>query len=224
MTATAEGGFTANVSSTMVVFNACINNLVADFETAYAFFLPESTVVDRNVIARSRAYVEEPYPGCTHTFAYSLSDGNPNPTELVIDANTGVVDLETSYLRKINYTMEIQITNSGGNDDIVNYIPGVQVSVICGPDSTILTAPEIEFLQKGNIYDDILSHTKLFEVSNDLCPIVSYELTSGNSEYDFIEDVGGTVSGSFTVTLNEATSPDVGIYPFTVEATAEGLN
>jgi hypothetical protein len=104
-----------------------------------------------------------------------------NPPELTIDPVTGALSLETSYLRKTEYTLSIVITNTGGNLDTVDTITDIVIFVVCGPDSTILTEPEIELLQKGNIYDDVLSHTKLFETSNALCPVISYELTFGGS-------------------------------------------
>lgn len=223
ITATAEGLASATVTQTMEVYDACVNTLVDGFEKTYSYFLPESTIVDNVVIASSAAYVEPPFSeglGCTHRFEYVLTSGEANPDELKIDPDTGALSLETSYLRKQEYSLSIIITNIGGNQDTVDTITDIVISVVCGKDSTILTPPEIELLQKGNIYPDVLSHTKLFETSNALCPVVSYELTDGDVAYDFVDNG----ASSFTVTLNEVASPVVDVYYFTVKATAEGAS
>jgi hypothetical protein len=61
----------------------------------------------------------------------------------------------------------------------VTIIPGISTEVVCGPDSTVLSPPELDTLTKGNIYDDVLTITEKFSTSNSLCPVIEYSLVSG---------------------------------------------
>ena len=101
-----------------------------------------------------------------------------NPRELMIDPASGQVSLELSAERKRDYEMKLEITTVGGNKDKFDAFE-IDVSVLCGLQSTTLTAPSLEILQKGNIYDDSLAQKSQFGVSNELCPITNYELIEG---------------------------------------------
>lgn len=84
--------------------------------------------------------------------------------------------------------------------------------------------PDIATLFKGNIYDDELSISDKFRTSNDLCPVIDYELSSGSGQYDFVDDgmVDDFGDRMFSITLNEATDNEVGLWPFQITAIAEG--
>lgn len=88
-------------------------------------------------------------------------------------------------------------------------------------------------LFKGNIpseiaphmgYEDTLTITNKYRTSNDLCPVVDYELTSGSGYFDFVDD--GTVDDFgdkvFTITLNANTNNEVGVWPFQITGKALG--
>jgi hypothetical protein len=117
-----------------------------------------------------------------------MDDDSDIPAELTLNAATGVLDLELDFERKTDYTFTVEITNTGGNAPDVTTIPGIFIEVICGSNSAILTAPTLDTLTKGNIYDTILSIDDKFRTSNDLCPVIDYALSTGANEYDFVDD------------------------------------
>jgi hypothetical protein len=49
----------------MEVYNACVNNLIADFTTDYQFLLPSDFLSTETVIVSSAEYVEAPFDGCS---------------------------------------------------------------------------------------------------------------------------------------------------------------
>jgi hypothetical protein len=151
-----------------------------------------------------------------------MADTNlPRPTELTIDPSTGAFSLETSSDRLATYAISIQVTNEGGNAPNVDPIDGVVINVVCGSDSTSLTAPTMETLTKGNIHSDVLTASGAFASANLLCPVNAYTITAGNTLFDFTDNLQ-TGGATFDVTLNSDTSPVVGTHDYTVTATADG--
>jgi hypothetical protein len=144
----------------------------------------------------------------------------PNPGELIVDSATGRLDLDISPDRKRTYSIKLIVTYEGGNEASVLEVGGVTVTVECGPSSTTLTGPSLEILTKGNSEDTVLSTSGSFATENPLCPINSYQLTTGDTLYDFTQNL--PASDSFEVALNAATSGEVGEHNYVVTATAEG--
>lgn len=70
----------------------------------------------------------------------------------------------------------------------------------------------------------MLTITDKFRTSNDLCPVNNYEITSGEAQYDFVDDGSVDVYGdrTFTLTLNEETDTVVGVFPYEITAKAQG--
>ena len=101
------------------------------------------------------------------------------PAELKVDPESGAVTLETNSNAKPKYALSITITQTGGNAADVTTISDVTIDVVCGPDSATVIPVDVETLYKGNIYDTALTASSKFLSSNQLCPVVSYELTQG---------------------------------------------
>lgn len=155
---------------------------LVDFDPAFTVDLPESGTEQETVIPSSSVYVSEKFSGCDKEFALSMTDGSEIPPELSLDSDSGVLELETVFTRKTSYDISITITQYGGNQPDVTTIAGITIDIVCGPNSAILQPPpEYAPLVKGNIYDEpALSFTSKFRTSNDLCPVVDYELTAGS--------------------------------------------
>jgi hypothetical protein len=60
------------------------------------------------------------------------------------DSASGIFTFNTDATVKTSFEVEIDVvTTDGVNDDALT-ITGIIVSTICGPDSTVLTAPVME--------------------------------------------------------------------------------
>lgn len=95
-------------------------------------------------------YVSEPDfdEGCTQTFSYAMSDGSATPTELSIDPTTGIFSLINKASIKGTYTVDITVVSSDGtvDNDVSDTVTSVEIDLVCGSDSTIVTAPSMETL------------------------------------------------------------------------------
>jgi hypothetical protein len=113
-----------------------------------------------------------------------MADGSEPPAELTIDSETGVFELMKESTNKAVYQVEIDIVTTDGINEDALTVSGVTIEIVCGPESTILTAPDLESLIGASVSTDpLIIEGSSFTLSNELCPVVSYEL---NSESDFI--------------------------------------
>lgn len=237
ITATADGNAefgqaSATADGTMEVYNACVNTLASGLNFNPVFYLPhpnldaeavEDTVVtaDEIVYASSLLYVDAPVTGCTQTFDYVMADGEPRPAELNINPSDGSMTLQTSSDRLATYAITIEVTNEGGNAPNVDPITDIVISVVCGSESTTLFKPTMETLTKGNIRSDVLTASGAFTSANILCPVEEYSITSGDTLFDFTNNIL-TGGAGFDVTLNSDTASVVGTHEYTVRAVADG--
>lgn len=110
MTAVAEGGETSFKQSEVEIYNACNNTMIGEFNPSFTRYIPESGLDEEILVAYSDEYVLSEVLECVQTFAYTMDDGSANPTELTLDADHGVLILETDSTRKREYTISITIT------------------------------------------------------------------------------------------------------------------
>ena len=82
-------------------------------------------------------------------------------------------------------------------DEIVKIVAGFSIETICGQESTVIVAPELENLMHDSELIQEASVTSAFVSQNPNCIIESVELTSG--EGFILTDLG---NGQFTVSLN----------------------
>jgi len=76
-----------------------------------------------------------------------MADGvSENSDVLTIDSMTGVFSLVNNAYVKTVYEVEIDILTTDGINDVIQTVTGVTINMICGPNSTTLTKPELAFL------------------------------------------------------------------------------
>ena len=117
-----------------------------------------------------------------------MDDGSANPAELTIDKSTGIFTLKKIPSRKKSYTVSIKIVTIGqGENDPELTVSGVKVTTICGPDSTIITAPTLTDYTKTTKIKRLpdYSNTAQFISSNKACDIVKTEMIEGNANFEF---------------------------------------
>jgi hypothetical protein len=158
------------------------------------------------------------------TFSYAMSDGSASPPELTIDPTTGIFSLVNKASIKGTYTVDITIVSSDSEEwsagstvnDVTHTVTGVEINLVCGPQSTTVTAPLMENLYQIPNFVTPLSLSGSFSVSNPTCPVST--LTVGNTlsaqtgncggncfdiTLDYEDDDLTTLSGDFTVTMKD---------------------
>ena len=125
----------------------CRIELIESFNRAFVFELPLSGRQKHYFPDSSANYISPPEEGCIQTFTFWMADGSPNPSELSLNMETGVFTLEIDSAIKRTYNVEIdvRINQKGVNPDrhIDTTLRGISIDVICGQDSTVLTAPRL---------------------------------------------------------------------------------
>ena len=125
----------------------CRIELIESFERDFIFELPQSGRRKHQFPDSSANYISPPEEGCIQTFTYWMADGSPNPSELKLNMETGVFTLEIDSAIKRTYNVEIdvRINQRGANPDrhIDATLRGISIDVVCGQDSTVLTAPRL---------------------------------------------------------------------------------
>jgi hypothetical protein len=232
ITAHAEGGAEGSIELETTIERVCFQGLIGSFSKVYQFDIPESDDETVNFPAASTLYVSQPdfLEGCTQTFSYAMSDGSAAPAELSIDASTGIFSLVNKASIKGTYYVDITIVSSdeeSSANDVTNTVTNVEIDLVCGVDSTIVTAPSMETLYQIPNYTP-LSIFGSFVSSNPTCPVetltVSDDCTGScfGITLDWIDDDLSTLSGDFTVTMDSSANSVVSQYQYTVEAYAEG--
>ena len=74
------------------------------------------------------------------------NDSSDNPEALTLDPTTGVFSLVNDAYIKTVYEVEIDVLTTDGINDVIQTITDVTISTVCGPSSTIVTGPELDFL------------------------------------------------------------------------------
>lgn len=160
-----------------------------------------------------------------------MSDGSAAPADLTIDSTTGIFSLVNKASFKGTYTVDITVVSSDGTvaNDVSNTVTNVEIDLVCGTGSTIVTAPSMETLYQIPNYPTPLSLFGSFESSNPTCP-VEYLTVTDDCAYntcigitlDWIDDDLTTLSGDFTVNVETYANANPDEYHYTVEAYAEG--
>jgi hypothetical protein len=198
--ATAEGGATETVSGTTDVRSVCLASLVntntmhyPTFERHYTYELPVTGTDPKTFPTASTDYVTVPTPpdsltisdylpsgvSCTQVFSYEMTDGSDAPSELTIDAATGIFTLDNDATIKTTYEVNILITTTDGYNPVELTVDQVMINKVCGPTSTTLTAPTPILAKQIPNYGTLLEVTDSFESANPNCPVTSYTLGSG---------------------------------------------
>ena len=98
VTASAKGGATASLSSSMSIAKVCVSEAVGSFAGSYESEIPEDGTVEAIFPAASTDYATGPpvvagYT-CSQAFSYVMADGSVNPAALTLDAATGIFTLQ----------------------------------------------------------------------------------------------------------------------------------
>jgi hypothetical protein len=64
--------------------------------------------------------------------------------QLTIDSATGIITFNSDAKVKTSFEVEIDVVTSDGVNQDVLTVTGIIIGTICGPDSTVLTAPVME--------------------------------------------------------------------------------
>lgn len=111
------------------------------------------------------------------------SDDSNNPSELVIDPDTGVLTLtnEPTILTTYNIVIDIRTTDGTNHKDVT--VTGISIAIVCGAGSTTVMPPSLDTQYQVPNLPSPPSLTGQFTVTNDLCPVTSQTITSGNSAF-----------------------------------------
>lgn len=181
-----EGDAAAEAVGAMVITKSCIPAQRDDFDKIIDLHIPEIGTQYEEFPESSREYITLPHVECQQTFSYRMSDGSDVPSELTIDADTGVFTLRKYATLKTTYDVEIDVLTTDGLNDDLQTVSGVVINTVCGPESTTLTPPALLELRKASVVTDELSFSDEFDTSNPLCPITAYELTAASTETAFV--------------------------------------
>jgi hypothetical protein len=106
-----------------------------------------------------------------------------NVDDLVIGESSGLMYLRNDASVTANYMYTIEVTTSDSYNDQVLTTGTVELSPICGVGSTTIGSPVLEPLYKIP-NTDALTIGGTFTTSNPSCPISSYYLSAGESEFE----------------------------------------
>ena len=96
-----------------------------------------------------------------------MVDGSENPSELMIDASTGIFTFINDASIKTLYNVDIVISTSDGTNSYETTVSGVTIEIICGPDSTTLVAPSLPVLRKASVENrSLMIESAMFLSSN----------------------------------------------------------
>lgn len=115
-----------------------------------------------------------------------LPPGN-NPDEIFIDSSTGLVKLRNHWDIKTQYEIDIFIKITDGTNDWFLSVPSVFINTVCGPYSTVLTAPTLTVADKIPNSPPI-DYSGTFASSNENCPVLSHDLALGAADFDLTDD------------------------------------
>lgn len=174
-----------------------------------------------------------PYTGCTgatitYTQVSTVSTSGSIDEITAFDTSTGIFTIENPYFTGPRvYTLSVSaIPNSGGSSQSSTTISDIVLTFACGPASTTITAPTltevvsaVETFTLSASTTSTLDRTYEFTNSNNVCPITSIAESIDDQNVFTITYTSG---GSYTVSLSATAARTVGLYTYTVIATAEG--
>lgn len=209
--ATAEGDASEVVDASMLIELVCVAELESAFNKSISFDIPEF-VSQRELTPASIDYVTAPpYPDasgftyglplayqCSQTFSFRMSTGDAPPVEMELDSATGIFEVLNYASDTQRYEIEIDIMTTDTVNDYPLTLSGVVVSTVCGPESTTLTAPELDALFKVPNIEPLLSISGTFTTSNPTCPVISHDLLIGVDAYELTDE-----GASFTLTMED---------------------
>lgn len=78
--------------------------------------------------------------------------------------------------QKVTYEVEIDVVTTDGTNSQTMTVTDVTITIVCGPGSTVLTAPALATVQQiPNLPGDLKpSISGAFDSSNSLCPVHSH--------------------------------------------------
>ena len=107
----------------------------------YTLFLPVEKATE-TVIGDHLNYIADSEEGCIQAYSYTLENGKTTD-EIKVDSETGVLSVDTFKKRKTSYTLNIQIVTTEAPLPVNSEITGIEVKVVCGPDSITAVPPRI---------------------------------------------------------------------------------
>ena len=103
------------------------------------------------IAADASVFIEAPAAGCVQSFSIEDSDGNELSEQYQIDATTGQLSFTNEPGSFVDESIVIVVTTSGGIETIIQKLPEIAIKSQCGPESTIITPPDIgESAQPAN--------------------------------------------------------------------------
>lgn len=117
---------------------------------------------------------------------------------------------------KTQYEIDIFIKVTDGTNDWFLSVPSVVINTVCGPYSTVLTAPTLEAAEKIPNSPPI-DYTGAFESSNENCPVVSHGLPVGSADFTLTDN-----GDEFEIIMEDASNSVEDTYTFVITAHADG--
>jgi hypothetical protein len=238
--ATAEGGATASIEGYKFIETVCVSDLVSSFTKSISFDLPSGGVTLEQFPSAATEYATAPPSSsdylpdgveCSQSYSYRLkgeSGAQNNPDDLEIDPATGVFTLVNRAEVKTTYEVEIDVVTGDGTNSHTLTVTGVTIGIVCGPGSTILTAPTLETVLQVPNLPVRPSLSGAFTSSNGLCPVVAHSFIYQTT--DSIEQTEGEVGdfdltdygATFEVTLSESANAVEQVHTFQLQASTDG--
>jgi hypothetical protein len=114
-----------------------------------------------------------------------MSDGGNVPIRfnqpvLSLDSIIGLFTISKFPGKLLTYTVDVDVVTTGGVSDEHLTLEGVQINIVCGPESTKLLALDMLVRTKATWQTDYeLYFESRFTSTNQLCPVVSNVLVLG---------------------------------------------
>lgn len=178
--ATPKGGKPVDKQGQMIVSEGCQSSVLQSFKkTPFTQFVKSSGSEDVVLINSGADYTIAPSKECTQTFSIQMKDGSPVPQYLKINTKTGQLSAKVGT-SKFTAEFTISVGTQRSEESIIHVlrIDGLSFSLVCGPESTIITPTE---LTTQSSYADLATPMQFsgkFGTTNDQCPVV-YSLEDG---------------------------------------------
>lgn len=218
---------------------ACTGTLVSGFEKTYAFDIPETGSTPHVFPAASTAYVDPPPSSsdflpagvtCSQTFSYEMTYfdaatsptgvGHAKPAGLTMDPSNGRFTFVNSADVLADYTVNIVIETSDGQNVDTRKVTGVHITSACGAASTSITTNAADSVFASEDYQSSqVAQTFSITSSNSLCPVSTVSVSDLNNAFSVAYTAGAS---SYVLSLATDQSRTMGTYPYSLTATASG--
>ena len=240
----AEGDATFDVKQEVEIKPACRSEPSQNLQKLHTKFLPVTGTTAEEKFPASKNDLVTLSSGIPSVCFYDFSLTYQNNTAVdaaafSIDSATGQITLKTSYDTFVDEVLKITVVTKGSYRDDTIYLENIAVKVVCGKDSTVIEVPPLTEqtqyaytipARKASepkpaytsdwIPGEPISQTGAFKSTNEICPRTTIIMTSDDTAIKFTR-LNNT---DIKIDLKSAKLTEYGIYPYTIQATAEGGN